>query len=258
MKKKIVLSIVLLTGVFCFVYFWNKYSYAGEENYFSSDTKPETGLQIGIIGDSWVVRQNLDSLLEKKLLDKGVQSEIYSSGNPGAKTKRIYENLFKDDGEEFSSKKVIEKKPDYCIVIAGVNDAATHVGPEFYTHHMVMIIKTLLHYNIKPVVVSLPEFGVEENFKNKNIISSLSNRGAELFLNGGTEFKIPDYRNALLEELKRNGLDKKVAILNFDEISRDFDKNRDLYADPLHLNKQGYQKFSEFLAKGIVNLAETK
>ncbi|NML69485.1 SGNH/GDSL hydrolase family protein [Chryseobacterium sp. RP-3-3] len=258
MKKKIVLSSVLLTGVFCFVYFWNKYSYAGEENYFSSGTKPETGLQIGIIGDSWVVRQNLDSLLEKKLLDKGVQSEIYSSGNPGAKTKRIYENLFKDDGEEFSSKKVIDKKPDYCIVIAGVNDAATHVGPEFYTHHMVMIIKTLLHYNIKPVVVSLPEFGVEEDFKNKNIISSLSNRGAELFLNGGTEFKIPDYRTALLEDLKRNGLDKKAAILNFDEVSKDFDKNRNLYADPLHLNKQGYQKFSEFLAKGIVNLAETK
>ncbi|WP_223608985.1 SGNH/GDSL hydrolase family protein [Chryseobacterium sp. OSA05B] len=254
MKKKIVLSIVLLAGAFCFVYFWNKYAYAGEENYFSSVTKPEQGLQIGIIGDSWVVRQNLDSLLSRKLSDQGVHAEIYSSGNPGAKTKRIYENLFKEDGEEFSSKKVIEKKPDYCIVIAGVNDAATHVGPDFYTHHMMMIIKTLLHYNIKPVVVSMPEFGVEEDFKNKNIISGFGNKGAELVLNGGAAFKIQDYRNALLEDLKQNGLDQKVVVLNFDEVTKDYEKDRNLFGDPLHLNKLGYQKFSEFLAKGIVNL----
>ena len=258
MKKKLLISIVLLAGVFCFVYFWNKYSYAGEKDYFSSRTNPENGLQIGIIGDSWVVRQNLDSLLQKKLLDRGIQSEIYSSGNPGAKTKKIYENLFEDDTEEFSSKKVIEKKPDYCIVIAGVNDAATHVGPGFYTHHMVMIIKTLLHYNIRPVIVSLPEFGVEEDFNNKNIISSLSNRGAELVLNEGNQFKIPEYRNALSEELKNDGLDKKVIMLNFDEVSSDYDKDRNLYADPLHLNKQGYQKFSEFLANGIANLEGKK
>ncbi|PQA93499.1 hypothetical protein B0A69_10855 [Chryseobacterium shigense] len=258
MKKKLVLSIVLLTGVFCIGYFWNKYSYAGEEKYFPSDTKAETGLQIGIIGDSWVVRQNLDSLLQKKLLDKGIQAEIYSSGNPGATTKRIYGNLFKKEGEEFSSKTVIEKKPDYCIVIAGVNDAATHVGPDFYSHHMMMIIKTLQHYHIKPIIVSLPEFGVEENFKNKNMISSLSNRSAELFLNKGEEFKIPDYRNTLLKDLKANGLDKNSVILNFDEVSEDYEKDRNLYADPLHLNKQGYQKFSEFLAKGIVNLVPIK
>ena len=258
MKKKLVLSIIIVTALASFIYFWNKYAYAGEENYFSSNTKPENGLQIGIIGDSWVVRQNLDSLLRKKLLDKGLHSEIYSSGNPGAKTRKIYENLFKDGNEEFSSRKVIEKKPDYCIVIAGVNDAATCMGTEFYTHHMVMVIKTLLHYNIQPVVVSLPEFGVEENFKNKNIVSSLSNRSAELILNDGDQFKIPDYRNALLKELKRDQLDKKVIILNFDEVSSDYDKDRNLYADPLHLNKQGYQKFSEFLAKGIVNLESTK
>ncbi|PIF44173.1 GDSL-like lipase/acylhydrolase family protein [Chryseobacterium sp. 52] len=258
MKKKIVLSIALLTGLFCFVYFWDKYSYAGEENYFSSDAQPEKGLQIGIIGDSWVVRQNLDSLLGKKLLDKGVSAKIYSSGNPGAKTKKIYENLFINEGEEFSSRKVIDKKPDYCIVIAGVNDAATHVGPDFYSHHMMMIIKTLLHYNIKPVIVSLPEFGVEEDFKRKNIISGLSNRGAELFLNGGAEFKIQEYRKALLKDIKQDGLDQKVIVLNFDEVSPDYDQYRDLYADPLHLNKNGYQKFSEFLAKNIVNLTGVK
>ncbi|MBL1221247.1 SGNH/GDSL hydrolase family protein [Chryseobacterium sp. L7] len=258
MKKKIFLSAILLLGIFTVVYFWNKYSYAGEKSYFISEAKAEKGLKIGILGDSWVVRLNLDSLLEKKLSAQGVPAKIYSSGNPGAKTKRIYENLFKEDGEEFSSKKIIEEKPEYCIVIAGVNDAAMHLGPQFYSHHMVMIIKTLLNYNIKPVVVSMPEFGLEEDFKRKNIISALSNKSAELVLNGGTAFKIPDYRKTLQEDLKTSGLDQKVVMLNFDEVSRDFDKDRNLYADPLHLNKLGYQKFSDFLAKSIVNLEGVK
>ncbi|MDQ0783483.1 SGNH/GDSL hydrolase family protein [Chryseobacterium sp. W4I1] len=258
MKKKISIGIVLLLVIFCFLYFWNKYAYAGQEKYFPSNTKPEAGLQIGIIGDSWVVRQNLDSLLEKRLSDKGVHAEILSSGNPGAKTKKIYENLFKDESEEFSSKKILEKKPDYCIIMAGVNDAAMCMGPDYYAHHMVMIINTLLHYDIKPVIVSLPEFGLEENFKNKNILSGLSNRGTELVLNGNAEFKLQDYRNTLLKDLKSTGLDKKVILLNFDEVSRNYNKDKDLYADPLHLNMKGYQKFSEFLSESMINLEDSK
>lgn len=258
MKKKILIIAVLLIGLFCTAYFWNKYSYADQEKYFTSDTKPENGLQIGIIGDSWVVRQNLDSLLEAKLMEQGIHAEVYASGNPGAKTKRIYENLFKNRKEEFSSKEVIEKKPDYCIIIAGVNDAATHVGPDFYTHHMVMMISTLLHYGIKPVVIPLPEFGLKEDSERKNILSSLSNKGAELVLNNGKEFEIKDYRNALLKALKQNGLENRIVLLNFDEVSSDFNKDRGLYADPLHLNEQGYQKFSDFLAESIVNLQNNR
>lgn len=254
MKKKIILSIVLLIGISCFGYFWNKYAYAKEKKYFLSATKPEKGLQIGIIGDSWLVRQKLDSLVTKKISDRGVQAKIYSYGNPGATTRTIFENLFKNKDEKFSSKEVIEKKPDYCIIVAGVNDAATHVGPDFYAHHMMMMIKAMLHYNIQPVVVTLPEFGIEEDFKNKNIISEISNRGGELILNKGIPFKIQDYRKALSENLKNTGLEKKVIILNFDEVTADFDKDRNLFADPLHLNKSGYQKFSEFLVNGILNL----
>lgn len=254
MKKKILITTVLLIGIFCTAYFWNKYSYADQEKYFTSPAKPEAGLQIGIIGDSWVVRQNLDSLMEVKLQEQGIHAEVYSSGNPGAKTKRIYENLFKDKNEEFSSKEIIEKKPDYCIIIAGVNDAATHVGPGFYTHHMVMIINTLLHYGIRPVVIPLPEFGLEEDSERKNILSSLSNKGGELVLNNGKRFEIRDYRKALLKALKHEGLDKKITLLNFDEVSPDFNKDRNLYADPLHLNGKGYQKFSDFLAQSIINL----
>lgn len=107
---------------------------------------------IGIIGDSWVAGGKLDSLLHIGLLDKGFKNKILSSGHSGAKSKLIYQNLFDEKGNEHSSKFLIENRPDYCIVIAGVNDAASQIGGHFYSYHMSLIIKTLLHYKIKPII----------------------------------------------------------------------------------------------------------
>ncbi|MBB4808074.1 lysophospholipase L1-like esterase [Chryseobacterium defluvii] len=254
MKKKIFIVLIIILGLVGFKYFYDKYSYVDQKEYFSIGFSKKENLKIGIIGDSWVVRQRLDSLLEQKLLDRKIVAEVFASGNPGAKTKLIYENLFKEGNEDFSSKSIIERQPDYCIIIAGVNDAAMDLGPDFYSHHMMLIIKTLLHYNIKPVVVSLPEFGIEENFQKKNIISKLSNKTADVFLNGGEEFTINDYRAALLKDLYDNKLDNKIILLNFDTVCRDYSNNKNLYSDPLHLNKEGYQKFSEFLAENLRNI----
>lgn len=254
MRKKIVIifiAILLFSGV---KYFYSKYLYDDQKEYFSINPLKKEHLKIGIIGDSWVVRQRLDSLLHQKLLDKSVLAEIFASGNPGAKTKLVYENLYKEENEDFSSKKIIERHPNYCIVIAGVNDAAMNLGPDFYSHHMILIIKTLLHYGIKPVIVSLPEFGIEENFQKKNLISKLSNKTTDLLLNNGESFSINDYRASLLKKLHDNNLDKRIILLNFDLVCNDYDNNKNLYSDPLHLNKEGYQKFSEFLATNLKNM----
>lgn len=254
MRKKIFIVLIVLLVFLGAKYYYDKYSYDDQKEYFSINPSKNGHLTIGMIGDSWIVRQRLDSLLNQKLLERGVSAEVFASGNPGAKTKLIYENLFKEENEDFSSKKIIEKQPDYCIVIAGVNDAAMNLGPGFYSHHMILIIKTLLHYGIKPVVVSLPEFGIEENFQKKNLISKLSNKTVDLFLNEGNKFSINDYRTALLKDLHDSKLDKKIILLNFDLVCNDYDNNKKIYSDPLHLNKEGYQKFSEFLAENLKNM----
>lgn len=254
MGKKIFIVLIILLVFLGVKYFYDKYSHDDQKEYFSISPSKKGNLKMGIIGDSWVVRQRLDSLLNQKLLDRGISAEVFASGSPGAKTKLIYENLFKEENEDLSSKKIIERQPNYCIVIAGVNDAAMNVGPNFYSHHMMLIIKMLLHYDIKPVVVSLPEFGIEENFQKKNIISKLSNKTADMFLNEGEEFVINDYKAALLKDLHDNKLDKKIILLNFDAVCSDYNNNKNLYSDPLHLSKQGYQKFSEFLAENLKNV----
>src|SRR5690606_7925243 len=126
---------------------------------------------IGIIGDSWVAGDKLDSLLFNGLFEKGFENKIISSGHPGAKSKLIYQNLFEDKENEHSSKSLIENRPDYCIVIAGVNDAASQIGSHFYAYHMNLIVKTLLHYRIKPIIVTCPEFGIKETIDNMNVLS---------------------------------------------------------------------------------------
>lgn len=110
MKKKllfIILFIVLSGGL----YFADKYAYAGEKKYYPVTETRQEKLRIGIIGDSWLVREKLDSLVERKLSEKGMSAEVFSSGNPGATSKVIYENLFKEENEDFSSRKVIEGQP---------------------------------------------------------------------------------------------------------------------------------------------------
>jgi lysophospholipase L1-like esterase len=255
MKKKIFLVLIpLVIVIFGIKYFHDKYSYANQQEFFSQENRKEDGLKIGIIGDSWVVRQDLSLLVKEKLAEKGKTAQLISSGNPGAKTKLIYENLFKNENEDFSSKKVIKYQPKYCIVIAGVNDAATRAGSKFYSYHMLLIIKTLLHYNIKPIIVTLPKFGIDEDYRQKQVLAKLANTSSEFFLNKENGFEIMDYRGLLLRDLRKNRLEDAVVLVDFDKVTNGYEKDRNLFSDPLHLSKLGYDKLSEFLASKIIDL----
>ncbi|RNA61664.1 hypothetical protein D1631_06850 [Chryseobacterium nematophagum] len=142
--------------------FFEQFSYSKKYTYFPTPhTKADSALTI-IIGDSWASKHALDSLLHYYMKEKGISCTIISSGHPGAKTKRIYQNLFENRDYNFSSKFILEARPDFCVIVAGVNDASSQIGAKNYSFHMTQIIKTLLHYNIKPIVVSLPEFGIVE------------------------------------------------------------------------------------------------
>lgn len=258
MKKKLFIAFIpFILVAFEAKYFHDKYSYSNQQEFFPSKLKKEENLKIGIIGDSWVVRQDLNHLIKNELAKKGKPAQIISSGNPGAKSKLIYENLFKNENEDFSSKKIITSQPKYCIVIAGVNDAATRVGSKFYSHHILLIIKTLLHYKITPIIVNLPEFGINEDYEQKQMVAKFANISSEVFLDDNG-FEIKDYRNLLLKDLKTNKLEKQVIILNFDEVCKNYERNKNLYSDPLHLNQLGYKKFSEFLTAKIIDLENKK
>lgn len=257
MKKKIyyiLLIFVLFLGAGVF-YIYKKKSYAERREYYpvQDNSKKDSILKIGIIGDSWVGRTDLDKKMQKFFSEKGIEAEFIALSHPGGTSKEIYEDMFKEKNEEFSSKFVIESKPDYCIVIAGVNDVTRHIGKKYYADHMILIINTLLHYEIKPIVVEVPNFGVEDVQKYKNVFSRCTNAVSEA-IDGGevNDNNVSAYRETFNEELKKNDLLDKIILFDSDKINKDYKNNKILFSDPLHLNERGYEVFIKALSEDII------
>ncbi len=261
MKKFRIIGIALIT-VFVMIFSWylvDRFSCSKLLPYYSINmSEKDTVLTIGIIGDSWVTRDKIGSLLHASLQEKGYANKTISSGHLGAKSKLVYQNLFKEDNQKHSSKFVIESRPDYCIVIAGVNDAASQIGAHYYSFHMVHIIKTLLHYKIKPIIVSLPEFGVEEVIENMNFLSRNRNVISAYFNNNGELDNIILYRKTFIEELELEKLSDSVIHINFDNVCSDYKRCLTLYSNPSHLSKKGNLKFTHVIANKLIGIINTQ
>lgn len=263
LKKKVRIGIFLLIGITLFYtinYLSNWFSYSGELPYYQRTCqKKDSILTIGIIGDSWVSSgRKMDSLLQKKLLDKGIISRVVSSGNPGAKSKLIYQNLFYDNNKLNSSKFIIEECPEYCVVIAGVNDAASQVGSGFYSYHMIMIIKTLLHYNTKPVIVELPEFGIEEATNEMNFIKKNRNILYSKITNSGELDNIKTYRKNFQKQLAEQNLLDSIIFIGFDSVCADYSKCPDLYENTSHLSKKGSEELTDNISSQLETIIKQK
>ena len=232
-------------------YYIKRSSFSKELPFFSLPDDHDTTLTIGIIGDSWVEDKGFDTIIHKKLLNENINSKIISSYQGSAKSKSIYQNLYEDRSEPYSSKSIIESRPDYCIVVGGVNDASGQIGARFYSYHMSQITKTLLHYRMKPVIVSLPEFGIEEIPEDMNLFEGilwrLRNKISAFLNNKGEIDNIKTYRKALVRELESENLKDGIIIIDFDDVCKDYQKCPDLYSDRGHLSECGKEKLCQII-----------
>lgn len=162
-KKVIYLIFVLSLLLISVLYLYSRFSIATENTHYANlEPVNDRNLTIGIIGDSWVAGANLDGTLQLAFKTMGLKATIFSSGLGGAKTKQVYRNLFAGEKDIFSSAYIKKNQVKYCIVCCGVNDSFGQFGKKHYAKHMCLIIKELLKYNIKPVIVELPTYGVNE------------------------------------------------------------------------------------------------
>jgi lysophospholipase L1-like esterase len=245
---KFIIAATLLIVLALSFYLYDRFSFTNEEHYTSIPKNRDSVLTIGIIGDSWAFGGELDSILSKSLETRGLNVQVISSGHPGSKSKAIYKNMFADSGELNSSRFVLEANPEYCIVLAGVNDATGQLGPDFYAHHMTLIIKALKHYNIKPVILELPEFGIVEYINQEGFIGNRYKAFAK-FTNAGEIDNIKTYRAALNSRLKSENLRNDILFIDFDPICEDFNNCRTLFADFAHLSTEG----KKLLSQRIIN-----
>lgn len=247
-------GLFIITTIFLGVMVSQRLSKANPQTYYEiAEEKNDSILRIAIIGDSWASQasQNkLDEYMDSLLYGHSIKSKTYIKGEPGAKTKTIYLNMFSKDSL-FGTKHIIKKHPQYCIVFGGINDLHGQYGDKYYMHHLLLIINTLIHYNIKPVIIEIPFFYNQEQYKLYSYKRQVEYKILSLLTSSNIhENSILLYRNAIVKSMSSNKLTDKVIYILTDSI---FKENKNLYSDNMHINRQGYDLLWKVIIQQILN-----
>lgn len=207
-------------------------------------------LRVVFVGDSWVgMRQAAtDSALKMRLATQiGRPVKICSSGRGGAKSRDIYRLMFETG--EYGTKPLIASGPDYCVISAGINDAAANLGTGQYVHHVKLIIDLLCRQGIRPILLEAPNVNVWTIYGDKPMKDLLGDF-IKSRMTGCGMFCYSDYREAL-EQLAEN--DEQVLVIPVrDWNGEHLAPNPDLFLnDSIHLNDRGYARLDSCIAATI-------
>ena len=208
------------------------------------------GLVVGLVGDSWVSSGDLGNALQASLEKNGLNTQVISSGHPGAKSRQIYRNLLAVSKTRYSSRHVLDAKPDYLVVVAGVNDSAGHIGRSYYAHHVLAIIKLAQANGIHPVVIEVPEYGAEEA-RAPNPIFGFKRLMYRFLFDGGRKNVIQHYRERL-RDLTLLESYEDLSVVAFDDFIPDYHAAKDRYQDPLHLTPGSSAALAAVVAKAVI------
>jgi len=210
-------------------------------------------LRVGIIGDSWASGTTLDTIISDEFLKHGLKTEIISFGEPEAKTKQIYDNLYANPGSPYSSSEILHHNLDYCIILAGTSDAAGEMGAKFYAYYCSLIIGDLLKNNIEPVFVTMPDFGFKETTDSLDLLQKARNEVASLIIDNGSTGSLDDYRKQINQLLKDTHLQDSTVVVPFNMVCDDYEKHKILYRNSGHLSTAGKQKMGKLIVQYILD-----
>ena len=213
------------------------------------NTVRDTIFHVGIIGDSWVHSGHIETGLQEELiyLDNLNTSSFAHSGGT---SKNIYEDLFLPLDAKFSSRQIIEGSFDLVIIVAGVNDLIHHVGKEFYSEHVLKIVKQLNICGIYPVVLSLPEFGIDEFYETRYVYEKiLIDTPRRIWFEDFDLNPRNKYIEELKEKLKKSNLE--YMMIEYDDFISDFSNSMKMYAGWFHLCGGGEMELGHFIGKKI-------
>ena len=219
-------------------------------------------LRVAIIGDSWAwihAEMNYDTLFEQyaqRLTSRPVK--CFSKGHNGQKTKGVYYDMFANRDVKYEwertycTQSLLEQHPDYCIVMAGINDLCRQVPPETYAENYRLIIQLLLKNGIRPVVMEIPEFDVVAACKQLGEVKYNCYRYLSLFTRAGWNDNC--YSNSLISMVKKNGLTKGIVFVPASCWGKNGVTGKtDIYMDDrLHPNELGFQLLDSCVVSAIV------
>jgi len=108
-----------------------------------------------------------------------------------------------------------------------------------------------LHYNIIPIVVELPEFGIVEATNEMSIIQEKRNVIFAKFTNEGEVDNIKTYRAELDKSIQSQNLRDSIIFIDFDSVCVDYQRCSGIFISPLHMNKEGYKILSQIIASDL-------
>lgn len=260
MKKHLLAFVVLLlaavVGGYCYLSYRWKHLWAQEVPkqvypvlHYHDDT-----LRIIMIGDSWAGMRtdNLNNSFQKRFtLLYGNNVIVKSKGRGGEKSRGIYQLMFETD--DYGTRTLLANGADYCVIFAGINDAATNKGVHQYIYHYRLILDFLLKNKIRPVVVEIPNVNLWGLYKEKPIKDLLGDY-LKSMMTGCDIYNYKEYREALLSMLTEEGMTKEIVFVPMKDWNGDGESiNESLFLeDQIHLNRRGYELLDSCIALKIM------
>ena len=260
MKRSLLVIIMIssLAMIFVSVYYYFRWkpmwSYEEPMMIYPITHYQDDTLRIVMIGDSWVGMRTdtINNLFQKQLSAISGKSIILrSKGKGGEKSRGIYQLMFEEDG--LGTKSLFESGADYCVVFAGINDAAANLGKKQYIYHMRLIIDFLLKNGVRPILIEIPNVNIWNVYGGKPIRDLVVDYVRSLMTRCGM-YHFPEYREALRLMLEDSQLLDSVIFVPMNGWNG---KNSDLELqlfldDQIHLNQQGYMKLDSCIMNAII------
>ena len=252
----VILTVLLFAGLYAYYYRRWKHLWAMDVRIPSYELKSRVDdtLNIVMIGDSWAGlhhENGMDAYLCSKLQEKVIcPVTIISNGKGGERTRGIYKLMFSADC--YGTKKLLVSKPDYCIISAGINDAAANLGIQQFCYYYRQILDFLLTNQIRPVVLEIPNVNIWNIYEGKPLKDLVADY-AKSIMTSCKMYHFQEYREALYQMLVEEQLMEKVLYIpmnDWNDQSPDID-NFLFMTDQIHLNRQGYERLDSCIALAI-------
>jgi len=253
LKIKLTLLLILIGAIGLGFYFHQRYSLKKRHTLVHEKRYKDEILRVGVIGDSWAMGLTIDTIIKNEFLKHGIKAEVTSFGQPEAKTKQVYDNLYADPGQPYSSYNILHHNLDYCVILAGTSDAEGAMGAKFYAYYCSLIISDLARSHIEPVFVTMPEFGFKEETDSLGILKKVRNELASLLIDNGSTHSLDGYRKQANEMLKDTHLKDSAIVVPFNLVCDDYEKHKILARNTGHLSIMGKQKLGRLIVEYILD-----
>ncbi len=245
MKKNsllIILTLALLLAIYLnrsYAFFFDYIGshFAGNPNYVKvtdlGDKKNAKTLKILTIGDSLLAgtcatdkSRVLANLIAQSFISNDLKVNLVNLAVPGAGVKDVLEDQVPE---------AITHKPDFIILMIGVNDVHDLVRADYFRKYYDEILEKLVLTKAEITLINIPYLGSDlVLFPPWNINIDLETRNF----------------NFIIGELAR---EKGLKVVNiYDKFSSEFKKSSKLYcSDQFHPSDEGYKVWSEYINANI-------